>query len=209
MAGCSPQASFISTNFNGTSINIGNDIWFSANFTAKGIPSTGATIFFQNAKVTIASKSGAFTYTVPNGKIVFTASATCATTMFDGTQWVTTVPINGSDEILLSALGIKAPADLKSATVTWTGSFSADTKGISLNWKAGSAVYTVDMTQPHYNDLGAKPTHTKACQYNDSEHAGTPENEKKYLVAGASGGGGSNYTGSWSGTVSVKLCPGN
>ena len=43
----------------------------------------------------------------PNGQIVFSPSATCSTTMFSGTQWVTTVPVSGSDEILLSALGSK------------------------------------------------------------------------------------------------------
>jgi hypothetical protein len=119
---------------------------------------------------------------------------------------MTTVPKNGSDEILLSALGIKAPADVKGATVTWTANFSANVTGVSINWKAGSAVYTTDMT--NYNTLGVKPTHTNACLYNNSDHAGTPENKKKYLTGGAAGGGGSNYTGSWSATASVKLCPG-
>ena len=120
---------------------------------------------------------------------------------------MTTVPKNGSDEILLSALAIKAPADVKGATVTWTANFSATVTGISINWKAGSAVYTTDMTS--YNTLGVKPTHSSACGslYNNSDHAGTPENEKKYLTGGAAGGGGSNYTGSWSATASVKLCP--
>jgi len=201
--------SSISTNFNGTSISTNNYIWFSGNFTANGVPNTGATIFFQNASIMINSKNGNFTYSVPNGKITFSPSATCASTTFDGTQWVTTVPVGGSDEILVSALGIKAPADLKGATVTWKGYFTANKPGISINWKAGSAVYTSNMTQTQYNTLGVKPTHTKACAYNDSEHAGTPENEEKNLLAGASGGGGSNYTGSWSGTSSVKLCPGN
>jgi len=45
-----------------------------------------------------------------------------------------------------------------------------------------------------------KPTHTNACLYNDSEHAGTPENKKQFVTGGARGGGGSNFTGSWSGT---------
>jgi hypothetical protein len=121
---------------------------------------------------------------------------------------MTIVPRNGSDEILLSALGIKAPADVKGATVTWTANFSANVTGVSINWKAGSAVYTTDMTS--YNTLGVKPTHGNACGslYNNSDHAGTPENKKKYLTGGAAGGGGSNYTGSWSATASVKLCPG-
>ncbi len=155
--------------------------------------------------VMISSKNGNFTYSVPNGTVVFSPSATCASTTFSGGQWMTTVPVSGSDEILLSALGIKAPADLKGAKVMWTADFSANVTGISINWKAGSAVYTTDMT--NYNSDGVKPTHTKACLYNNSDHAGTPENKKNFLTGGAAGGGGSNYTGSWSETQNVKLCP--
>ena len=164
-------------------------------------------MFFQNASVLVSSKNGTFSYPVPNGTIVFSPGATCASTSFSGGQWTTTVPVGGSDEILLSALGIKAPADVKGATVTWRADFSANVTGISINWKAGSAVYTTNMT--NYNALGVKPAHTKACLYNNSDHAGTPENEKQYITGGAAGGGGSNYTGSWSATANVKLCRAN
>lgn len=115
--------------------------------------------------------------------------------------------MSGSDEILLTALGIKVPVNLAAANVTFTGSFSADTNGISLNWKWSTAVYKTDMSQAQFNNLGVKPTHTKACLYNNSDHAGTPENVKNFVVGGARGGGGSNFTGSWSGTGSVTLCP--
>jgi len=159
----------------------------------------------------VSSKNGNFTYSVPNGQIVFDPTKTCATTMFSGGQWITTVPVSGSDEMLLSAFGLQPTVDLKSATVTWMGTFSASAKGISINWKAGSAVYTgaANMTPANYNNVGVKPSHTNACLYNNSDHAGTPENEKKYLTGGAAGGGGSNFTGSWSATAGVKLCPAN
>jgi hypothetical protein len=62
------------------------------------------------------------------------------------------------------------------------------------------------MTQLQYNALGVKPAHDKVCQYQNPDHAGTPENMKSYLVPGARGGGGSNWTGGWSGTASAKLC---
>jgi len=199
--------SSIASNFNGTNISTSNFIWFNANFTASGIPSTGATIFFQNSSVTITSKVGTFTYPVPDGTITFDPNATCASTTFSG-GWVTTVPVSGSDEILLSALGIQAPANVKGANVTWTGNFSATAAGISINWKWGAAVYTTNMT--NYNSLGVKPTHTNACSYpNNSDHAGTPETVKQFVIGGARGGGGSNFTGSWSGTQSVTPCVNN
>jgi hypothetical protein len=43
-----------------------------------------------------------------------------------------------------------------------------------------------------------------ASQYNNSDQAGTPENFKQFVIGGARGGGGSNYTGSYSGTAAVN-----
>ena len=40
----------------------------------------------------------------------------------------------------------------------------------------------------------------------NSYHAGTPEYRKDYVIGGARGGGGSNYTGSLSGTKSKVPC---
>jgi choice-of-anchor A domain-containing protein len=204
---CPPVTSSISSGFNGTSISTSNDIWFNANFSAKGIPFTGATIDFQNSSLKILSANGTFIYSVPDGQIVFSPSASCATTMFDGAKWITTVPLSGSDEILLSALGISAPADLKAVTVTWSGTFTASTGGISLSWKWGAAVYTTDITQAQYNNLGVKPAHSNTCVNDNSDHAGTPENVRSAVIGGARGGGGSNFTGSWSSTVSRHSVP--
>jgi hypothetical protein len=53
----------------------------------------------------------------------------------------------------------------------------------------------------NYNALGVKPVDdNNASDYLNSHHAGTPENFTPYVVGGARGGGGSNYTGSYSGT---------
>ena len=57
--------------------------------------------------------------------------------------------------------------------------------------------------------LNLKPTHTNACNVNNGDHAGTPEAKafQQCVTGGARGGGGSNFTGSWSGTVSTgQLC---
>jgi hypothetical protein len=40
----------------------------------------------------------------------------------------------------------------------------------------------------------------KLSIYHNADHAGTPENYKPYLTAGARGGGGANFTGSYSAT---------
>jgi hypothetical protein len=110
----------------------------------------------------------------------------------------------GRDEILLSALGIKVPVDLKVASVVWTGDFSSYPEGIILKWKWGAAVHKTNMTEANHNVLGLKMAHTNACLYLNSDHAGTPENVKKFVTGGVRGGGGSNYTGSWSGTATAS-----
>jgi len=51
---------------------------------------------------------------------------------------------------------------------------------------------------------GVKPVDdNQTSNYQNSDHAGTPESFKASVTGGATGGGGSNYTGSYSPTVSV------
>ena len=86
------------------------------------------------------------------------------------------------------------------------GDFAADQPKISISWKWSAAVYTTDMSD--YNADQVKPAHTNTCDHTGSDHAGTPMAKKGSVIGGARGGGGSNYTGSWSGTQTVKPnCP--
>jgi hypothetical protein len=214
---CTPGSN--ASNFNGTPIQPGNFIWFNANFTARGIPSTGATISFTNSIITLTADQ-AYTVNVPNAQITFDPNAVCSSTTFDtGTNtWTTTVPLAGSDEIFLSGVAFPVPAGFSLADghvqgpVVWQGSFTSATAGLSVAWKWGAAVYTTFTT--NYNALGVKPTHAQTCLYQNGDHAGTPEGVdsgsgrlfKEFVVGGARGGGGSNWTGSWSGTQGVSVC---
>lgn len=120
-------------------------------------------------------------------------------------MWVTTVPTSGSDEIFLSGLAYPVTAYLPGGIkgVTWSGDLRSDAPGVSISWKWSAAVYT--QFSADYNALNVKPTHTNACSITNSDHAGTPEAFKTYVIGGGRGGGGSNYTGSWSGTQSLGL----
>jgi hypothetical protein len=207
---CSPSSNI--SNFNGTSIAANNFIWFNANFTASGIPSSGATITFTSTITFTADQP--YAVPVPDAKIKFDPNAVCASTTFDANTWTTIVPLAGSDEIFLSGVAFLVPAGFSrvNGPVTWQGTFTSDTAGISVAWKWGAAVYKTFSTD--YNVLGIKPTHTRACLYNNSDHAGTPQGVdpnsgqpfKDFVVGGARGGGGSNWTGSWSGTAGVSVC---
>lgn len=217
---CAASSSNIS-NFNGTPIAAGNYIWFNANFTASGIPSSGATVSFTNSTIKFTADQD-YTLSVPNAQITFSPSATCATTSFDSitNTWMTTVPVSGDDEIFLSGVAFLVPASFANvggrvtSNVVWSGTFSSSTSGVSMHWKWGAAIYTRFTTD--YNALSVKPTHSNSCSFNNSDHAGTPEGTdsssgrpfKAFVTGGARGGGGSNFTGSWSGTLSVSpACP--
>src|SRR6185295_19400726 len=75
--GGTPVTSCIKSDFNGTKISTSNYIWFNSNFKISGVPSTGATVTFNNSTVAITSNNGNFTYNVPDGQIVFSPTATC------------------------------------------------------------------------------------------------------------------------------------
>jgi hypothetical protein len=205
---CPPcPTSSIQSNFNGTGIPAGDTVWFNAHIKANGIPSSGATINFSCSTIT----SSAFSATVPNGVIIFSPNATCATTTFSNNTWTTIVPVSGSDEIFLTGLALPVPSGLPGGGIspTWSGIFSSSVPGVSVQWQWGAAAYTCWPAAPGvYNMLNVKPTHQNACNVNNGDHAGTPESKAfQCVTGGATGGGGSNFTGSWSGTVSTgQLC---
>jgi hypothetical protein len=128
--------------------------------------------------------------------------------------WITTVPVGGDDEILLSGLAVPVPSSgmQGGGNVSWSGTFSSNVPGVSIDWKWGAAAYSSFTTD--YNALAVKSGHQTACGQGKADHAGTPEgfnndNQpwKKFVTGGARGGGGSNWTGSWSGTQSVSPAP--
>src|SRR5579859_2112330 len=198
--------SSITANFNGTAIAGGDTIWFSGVFQPKGLVNAPVVIFVRNSTITFTANGTNYRIPAPDANITFDPSTTTATTSFDG-QWQTFAPSGGfAGNTLLDAVEFPVPAGglpggIKN--VTWTASFSTDTPGISLQWQWASAVYGAFNTS--YNALGVKPVDdNKVSQYQNSDHAGTPENYKTHVTGGAMGGGGSNFTGSNSGTTSVN-----
>jgi len=166
-----------------------------------GLGATPVTIRFTQQTISSAN----FTLSVPDASVTFDPAAASATTSFVGGIWVTRVPSSGlAGNTFLSALRYLVPANLPGGInpVTWSGTISSDTPGVSVQWQWAAAVYT--NFSPNYNLLGVKPVDdNKASQYKNSDHAGTPENFKQFVTGGARGGGGSNYTGNLSGTAAV------
>jgi hypothetical protein len=196
--------SSIAANFNGTAIKSGSTIWFGSVLTPSGIGSTPVTYRFTNQ--TISSTS--FSIPVPDAQVTFDPSATTATTTYTYGMWVTRVPASGlAGNTFFSGASYPVPANIPGGlkSVAWSGTISSDTPTASLQWKWSAAVYSSFGSD--YNSDGIKPADdNKASVYQNSDHAGTPENYKAFVTGGATGGGGSNYTGSLSGTDKVGPC---
>ena len=208
--------SAITSNFNGTAIGAGDTVWFNGVTKVSGLRASPATIFVTHATITFIANGKTYLLTVPDSEITFSTSTSLATTNFEVLSpeigsplgWDTDLPFSGlAGNDFLAALTFKVPASglpggIKN--VTWQATFSSNTSGLTVNWQWGAAVYTSFSTA--YNSLGVKPVDdNKASQYKNSDHAGTPENFKAFVTGGARGGGGSNFTGSYSGTGSCAL----
>jgi len=200
--------SSIASNFNATPIKAGNFIWFSSVLNTSGnIP---ITISVRNATIEFTTNGTAYVLPVPDVDVTYSFTATSATTTYNvGTgRWESTLPflLSGSD--FLSGLAFQVPVDFPGGInpVVWSGEFSTSQGSICIQWKWGAAVYTSFTSD--YGDLGVKPCDdNKASIYQNADHAGTPENFRPYVIGGARGGGGSNYTGSPSETASFCTQP--
>ena len=121
---------------------------------------------------------------------------------------MSTVPVGYNGNVFLSGYAFQVPAGGQKGginPVTWSGDFSTNESGLSFQWKWAAAVYTSFTSS--LNSVGAKPIDgDKLNPYSNSDHAGTPESFKAFVTGGARGGGGSNWTGSYSGTGNAK-CP--
>jgi hypothetical protein len=221
-SGCSNNCtawSSIQSNFNGTPIP-GNDyIWFTSVMKVQGLPSSETWFTFRNQKITINGYP--YPLLVPDGEMDFNPSVNCSNiptiAWFSKNEsaWQTTVPVNSSGNVFLSALAFQVPSSGFPGginSVTWSGEFVFPLNtSITVNWQWAAAVYSSlsYYYQPFdYNALGVKAVDDNHFCPPNSDHAGTPEAFKSNVVGGARGGGGSNFTGSLSATVSVK-CPSN
>ncbi len=212
------QTSSIVSNFNGNSIAAGDYIWFNSVLKPKSpIPTTGIRVSIVGQTISIPLSNGSTTtLSLPDAWVVYAPAASSGTTYFHegANRWVTTVPVKFTDNAFMSGFAYQVPSGglpggLQS--INWTGVFSVNANvTFSINWQWAAAVYT-NFTSD-YNSLGVKPLHSTSLDgYPNGNQAGTPELFKADVIGGARGGGGSNFTGSYSGTASVtpQVCLGS
>ena len=169
-------------------------------------PQCGATFNFTNDTITFTANGQTTTVNAPNAEVTLSPGATTATTAFNASTntWETNLPTHFSGNGFLNAVELPVPSGLPGGikNVTWQGQFSSSTPGLNVQWQWAAAVYTQFNTD--YTQLNVKAVDDNHfAPYANSNHAGTPENFLPYVIGGATGGGGSNYTGSLSATASV------
>jgi hypothetical protein len=200
--------SSITANFNGAAIPAGDTVWFSSTVTASGLPKAAPVeLHVVNASISFTSGGTPYQVPVPNGVIVFTPGQTSASTSFDpgDNDWDVSVPSGGTGNVFMGGVAMPVPNGLPGGikNVTWTASFWSDTAGITVNWSWAGAAYSTFATD--YNALGVKPVDNNALSaYANGDKAGTPESFKSSVVGGATGNGGTNFTGNFSPNKSVK-----
>jgi len=206
--------SSITSNFNGTPIRGGDFIWFNSVIKVQGLNGAPAAIGFTGS-ISFVVDGTLYMVPVPSAIVNFVPGTSVATTVFCNGQWITTVPASGlSGNVFLDGFALQAPMPAGFPggihDITWQGTFFSVTPGLRVQWQWAAAVYWNANFGTDYNALGVKPVDDNdASAYKNSDHAGTPENFKAYVTGGARGGGGSNFTGSYSGTAAVTPMPAN
>jgi hypothetical protein len=189
--------SVISSNFNGTPISGGNTIWFSSHMKVSGLGATPVTLSITQSVITFTSSGQVFNLTTPNATITFDPNATHSVTSFNAltNTWVTTIPSSqaGADPFMTGLAFMVPRGGLPGGInpVSWTAHFSSSDPNISGSWQWSAAVYSTFSTD--YNALGVLAA-------DGGGQSGTPTEFERFVVVGARGGGGSNFTGSNSAT---------
>jgi hypothetical protein len=181
-------------------------VWIHAHFnSASGIPTNSVTtVLVSNVSFVLNATS----YPMPSGLVTFDPSAPATTTVYNASlnQWQTTInPNNISDENFFDGVAIPVDAAIAGggqATLTFTT--TSNVKPIAFPWQWSAAVFTFWPTD--WNHALIQPYHGNGPT--GSQHAGTPDDTQVQmsLIQGPRGGGGSNFTGSWSATGHSGPC---
>ena len=174
--------------------------WVHAQFKPTGVPTaTPSTVQFTDVSFVLSG----IKYPMTDGVVNFDPNApSTSTTTFSGTpgttsaRWTTTINPNFiSDENLFVGAAIPVgPAIAGGGQATIRFTTQTDDAGLSFSWQWSAAVYT--FWPSDWNQAMIQAYHGNGL------HADTPTNSQvqKSLIQGPRGGGGSNFTGSWSAT---------
>ena len=195
----------ISSSFNGTPIQPNNVIWFNANLTISGA-TEGSQLYLRSALVKVDGLTNLVH--IPNGVITFSKSNTCISTTYNSTTdtWETQSPLSPKYGVFISGAPVVLSSTLLSGSlkpVNWYGEFAGTVSTLKPSWKWSAAVYTQWPAQLLPVSVKAGDDGTACIGNTTTDKAGTPIDQRPYVTAGAKGNGGANYTGSFTGSMTV------
>ncbi|HSZ00442.1 MAG TPA: MBG domain-containing protein [Terriglobales bacterium] len=215
IAALKSQNACIKSDFRNVAVAGGNSIWFNSIFKVRDLdgPTQKVNISFFNSSFQFQYKDAngnliSVNQSMPDAHIVIDPSVSVASTSFDSVNnvWITTIPWDLDDNAFLTGMSWAVPpgglpADVEPVTVC--GTFASDVADIDIGWRWAAAAYSSFDTGN--STLGVKPMdsdHDNPASNHD--RAGTPENYKQFVIPGARGKGGRNYTGSYSGGAQIE-----
>ena len=207
------QQACIASDFRNVAVPGGSYLWFNSIFKVRDVTK-------QLIHVSFFKSTVQFQYTdavgnpvtvnqgLPDAKITIDPNATVASTSFDAINnvWMTTIPWDLDDNAFLTGMpwlvpSAGLPADVEPVTVC--GTFASDVASMDIGWRWAAAAYS--SFSRDNTTLGVEPMDTDhdnpSTKY---DRAGTPENFKQFVVPGARGKGGRNYTGSYTGAKEIE-----
>jgi hypothetical protein len=200
--------SSLTYNFNNTPIPAGDTVWFSSVVKVSGLGSAPANLYVANASISFTANGVNYNLSVPNSVIGFSPAVTTPTTTYSAASgyWATTVPTGVYGGVFAAGLAFAVPTGGLPGgitNVTWQATYTTDTPGLSVSWTWAAAAYSQFGTD--YSSLGVKSVDgSQGGAYQNADLSGTPEAYRAYVVAGAGGNGGTNYTGGYSSMTTVQ-----
>jgi len=189
-------------NFN-SSVNLGTatSLWVNVHFqlSSSDFTTNGDYVLFSGGTFTASITSPILAkVSIPDGQVIADNTVSSPVTTYNGTMWITRVPLNYSNSdlfisggIINSSTGFNAGAGGKKTLMT--GTWSSNKNLVSKNWNYGMACYQPQFT---YSSISAANAVYPVAANNIK--AGTPYPLIANCVGGGSGSGGTNYSGNMS-----------
>jgi hypothetical protein len=207
------QQACIASDFRNVAVPGGSYVWFNSIFKVRDVTKQLIHVtFFQSSVQFQYTDPAGNTVTVnqalPDARITIDPNAAVASTSFDAVNnvWLTTIPWDLDDNSFLTGIpwfvpSAGLPADVE--PVTMCGTFASDVASVDIGWRWAAAAYST--FSGDNTTLGVKPMDTdRDNQATNHDHAGTPENYNQFVIPGARGKGGKNYTGSYSRSAVIE-----
>jgi hypothetical protein len=207
------QQACIASDFRNVAVPGGNYVWFNSIFKVRDVTKQLIHVSFFKSSVQFqytdpAGNAVIVNLSLPDARITIDPNATAASTSFDAINnvWNTTIPWDLDDNSFLTGMpwlvpSAGLPADVEPVTVC--GTFASDVASVDIGWRWAAAAYSSFSSDN--TTLGVKPMDTDHDnQATNHDHAGTPENYNQFVIPGARGKGGKNYTGTYSRSAVIE-----